>query len=104
MEPANSVRHSTMDVHTAYLLALSEKNPPLPLRQKRRFPGTSLQISSVSLQKLTPFVFSTPGFQPWEEDRPHSFWFEYKVLAGTCWFHLKLINWDQGKGHFVSMQ
>ena len=42
--------------------------------------------SSISLWKLTHFVFLTSGFQPWEEDKPHSLWFEWKMLVGTVDF------------------
>lgn len=38
----SNCRYSPMDLHTQCLLALS-RNPPLPFRQKRTFPGTSLQ-------------------------------------------------------------
>lgn len=69
-----------MDLHTQCLLALL-RNPPLPFRQKRTFPGTSLQRALFHSENSLSLYFSPRDFSHGRKTKHiHS------GLSEKCWW------------------
>lgn len=75
-----TLKYSPMDLHTQCLLALL-RNPPLPFRQKRTFPGTSLQRAPFHSENSLILYFSPQDFSHGRKtNHTHS------RLSEKCWW------------------